>query len=133
MKRETFIAKREKELMKYGERLRNTYKRYGQFVRVKAETNNRKGREIAAGKAVLQALDALCETAAKKPLAEKGLIWAISEKKYKDENGVNVFEYEIGFNALSYDHEFTEEQIQEELKRTWEIMQKEIDERFPEE
>ena len=133
MKRETFVAKREKELEKYGERLRKTYKRYGKFVRVTAEMNNRAGRVKAAGEAVLQALDELCKAAAEKPLVAQGLQWSIAEDKKKDANGKSVFTYEIGFSALSMDREYTDEQIQEELKRTWEKMQMEINERYPEE
>ena len=133
MKRETFLRKKEQDLDAYGKRMRNTYKRYGRFVRVKAEKNNRTGREAAAGKAVLQALDALCETAAQKPLAMGGVGWHISELKTKDENGKSEFTYEVGFSALSLDREYTDEQIKEELNQTWEKMQLEIDERYPEE
>ena len=133
MKRETFIRKKEQELEKYGNRLRNTYKRYARFVKVKAETNNRKGRETAAGRAVLQALDALCETAAQKRLVPKGLQWSISEIKSKDENGKKEFEYEIGFSALSYDREYTDEQVQKELDETWKKMMMDVNERYPEE
>ena len=132
MKRETFVRKKEKELAAYGERLRKTYKRYARFVRVQAETTNRAGREKAAGKAVLQALDVLCQTAAEKPLVRGGLNWRISEEKSKDGNGRTQIVYEIGFSAVSSEREFSEEQIAEELKKTWEKMDMEIQERFPE-
>lgn len=132
MKRETFVRKKEKELAAYGERLRKIYKRYGQYVRVTAETTNRAGRERAAGKAVLQILDMLVETAGKVPLVKGGLNWAISEQKIRDESGKKQIVYEIGYSALSREHEYSEEQIAEELKRTWEKMEMEIKERFPE-
>lgn len=132
MKKETFVRKKERELAKYGERMRNTYKRYAKFVRVEAE-NNRKARVNAAGEAVLRALDTLCETAGQVPLVKGGLIWHITEQKNKDANGKAKFVYEIGFSALSSVREFTEEQIRQELDETWKKMQIEIDERFPEE
>ena len=133
MKRETFIRKKEQELEKYGERMRKTVKRYGSFSRVTAETNNRKGRAAAAGEAVLRALDALCETAAKKNLVQGGVGWLISEEMKKDDNGKKIYTYEVGFSALSTDREYTDEQIKEELNKTWEKMMMEVNERYPEE
>ena len=132
MKKETFVKLKEKELDEYCKRLRNTYKRYAKFVRVTSE-NNRKARVNAAGEAVLRALDALCETAGQVALVKGGLVWRISEEKNKDENGKVIFVYEIGFSALSSVREYTEEQIGKELAETWQKMQMEIDERFPEE
>ena len=133
MKRETFIAKKEKELIRYGERMRKTYKRFGRYVRVQAERNNRKGRAEAAGECVLQALDALCETAAQKPLVAGGTVWHITEEKLKDDNGESVVVYEVGFSALSSVREYTDEQIKAEMDDTWKKMMREVDERFPEE
>ena len=133
MKKETFVKRKEAELARYEKRMRNTYKRFGRYVRVQAEMNNRKGRAAAAGEAVLQALDALVETAGQVPLVKYGLMWQISEEKNKDENGKKVFVYEIGFSAVSRVREYTDEQIQEELDETWKRMEMEIAERFPEE
>ena len=131
MKKETFVRQKQKELEKYGERLRKQNRAYMQEVSAFA-VNQRRSRAAALGECALQAMDHLRGLAKTKPLMNGSLEYMIREKKVEDPDGKKGFEYTVAYRVVSYEKAFTEEQITEELNKTWEKMQMEIDERFPE-
>lgn len=132
MKRETFVKLKEKELDGYRKRLEKEHNAYMQTFSAFA-INQRRSRAAAIGECALKAMDEVRGLAKTKRLMNGSLEYMITEQKVQDEDGRKGFQYSVSYRVVSMEKAFTPERIEEELKKTWEKMQMEIDERFPQE
>ena len=131
MTREQKIKKDSKALQNYAKRLKNEHKVYMQMYDAYA-VNQRRSRAAAIGECALQAMDGVRGLAKTKQLLDGSLEYMITEQKVQDVDGRKGFHCSVTYRVVSAEKAHTEEEIKEELEKTFEKMMMETDEMFPE-
>ena len=126
---------------------RQTLKRYEQKLRKKPKehcigaevysTTDRKSRALALGECALQAMEQLHELQAQRekdqhPLINGSLYWLLNEQKVKDSDGKKGFHYQVIVNVQSAEPFYTEDELREELHKTYLQFKAETEEMFGE-
>ena len=120
-----------KSLEKYRERLGHEVKAYGQTFSATA-INNRRARALAVGECALKALEEAQGLAKTHNLKPGTLEFNIGYDKVVDPDGVKGYEYVVTYRVVSYEKAHTKEWIDAEIKKTYDKMQAETEEMFPE-
>lgn len=131
MTREQKIKKDSKALKNYAKRLEKEHKVYMQTFSAYA-VNQRRSRAAAIGECALQAMDGVRGLARTKPLMDGSLEYLITEQKLQDPDGLRRFHCSVTFRVVSQEKAHTNEEIQQEIEKTFEKMMMETDEMFPE-
>ena len=131
MTRDQKLKRDKKTLEKYAKRLKEARRCYIQTVTAIA-VNQRKSRRVAAGECVLQAMDQVRALAKTKMLMDGSLEFMITEKKLIDPDGKKGFEYGVTYKVTSWEPNYTEDEIRENVEKLAKQLQEETDEMFPE-
>ena len=100
-------------------------------------TTDRKSRALALGECAIQVMEQFHELQAerekdKHPLINGSLFWQIKEQKVKDTDGKKGFHYQVMLSVQSAEPYYTEEELREELRKTYLQFKAETEEMFGE-
>ena len=129
--------KRDKQTLKrYEQKLRRRPKDHTIGAEVYTDTD-RKSRALGLGECALQVMENLEKLQKekleeKRPLIEGSLFWMLKEEKVKDTDGRKGFHYRAMIKVQSSEPYYTEDEIREELHKTYLQFKAETEEMFGE-
>ena len=136
MRKEQKIKKDQHTIAKYMKRLQNERKEICRKAEVYSQGGHR-NRVNAIGESVLKLLDDFNKQQA--DLAIRGqkmlngtLFWLFEEQKVKDTDGIKGYRYTIGYMVKTSEPKHTEQEIQEELEKTYRLLKAETEEMYGE-
>ena len=136
MRKEQKIKKDQHTIAKYMKRLQNERKEICRKAEVYSQGGHR-NRVNAIGESVLKLLDDFDKQQA--DLARRGqkmlngtLFWLFEEQKVKDTDGIKGYRYTIGYMVKTSEPKHTEQEIQEELEKTYQLLKAETEEMYGE-
>lgn len=132
MTREQKIKKDAKALKEYRKRLEKERVVYHKEFKLVA-VNRKVSRQNALGACLMKAMEDVQQLKIIKRLVPGSLYYIANEIKVKDPNGRKGFLEIVTYYVMSEEKAHTEEQINEEIKKTFEKMMAETDEMFPQE
>lgn len=136
MRKEQKIKKDRHTIAKYMKRLQNERKEICRKAQVYSLGGHR-NRVTAIGEAVLKLLDDFYKQQGDlkirgQKMLDGTLFWLFEEQKVKDTDGKKGYRYTIGYMVKTSEPKHTEQEIQEELERTYQLLKNETEEMYGE-
>ena len=136
MRKEQKIKKDQHAVNKYMKKLQNMRKEITRKSTIYSEGGHR-NRVNAIGESVLKLLDDFNKQQA--DLARRGhkmldgtLFWLVEEQRVKDTDGKKGYRYTIAYLVKTNEPKYTPEEIEKEVRETYELMKRETDEMYAE-
>ncbi len=134
MRKEQKIKKDQQTLKKYMKKLQNMRKEICRKAEVLCQGGHR-NRVNAIGETVLKLLDDFYKqqgelNARGKKMLDGTLFWLVNEQKVKDTDGKKGYKYSFAYLVKTSEPKYTEEEIQQELRETYQKMKAETDEMY---
>ena len=136
MRKEQKIKKDRHTIAKYMKRLQNERKEISRKATVYSQGGHR-NRVNAIGESVLKLLDDFNKQQADlnirgQKMLDGTLFWLFEEQKVKDTDGIKGYRYTIGYMVKTSEPKHTEQEIQEELEKTYQLLKNETEEMYGE-